>query len=291
MKPIPQLSLPPVRGSILYVDQSTGADTYSGKSFGRAMASLQSAVDAVDRAGSLIVVAPGQYDETVTIARSAALAGLQIIGLGGRGAAYIEPSTEDAGGLVCHADDVSIENLGVAGEDETSAKALTVTGSRFRAHRCKFEGGLTQLAIGPGTVAQEAADTHGRGADFIFTECEFAWGTNGVVLTATDFGAVTQGLFSHCRFHNLTAASFEETGGSAAVRFQNIVIDQCIFDTIDDGTVPTKWISLNDDNANTGIVSRCVFPTAINSGKNLCSTKMLWIGNVHTGGIAAAQPS
>lgn len=250
---------------------------------------IQRAVNA-SRPGTAIYIAPGAYDETVTIPRSHG-GNLTLISVGGRGAAFIEPSTEDAGGLVCHADDVTIIGLGIAGEDETSAVALTVTGSRFRAQGCKLEGGAKQLAIGPGTVAQEAAGTHGNGGDFIFEDCEFAWGTNGVVLTASDYGAATQGLFSRCRFHNLTAASFEETGGSAAVRFQNIVIDSCIFDTADDGTVPTKWISLDDDNANTGIVSRCVFPTAINSGKNLCSTKMLWVGNVHTGGISTAQPS
>lgn len=254
---------------------------------------FRSIADAISAAaaGDMILIAPGGYDPAAVITIPRTKSKLTVVGLGGRGAAFIEPSTEDQAGMIVHADDVSIYNLGIAGEDETSAIALKVTGSRFRAYGCKFEGGLTQLAIGPGTVAQEAADTHGRGADALFDDCEFCWGTNGVVLTATDFGAVTQNRFQRCRFHDLTAASFEEAGGSVDIRYRGLVIDACIFEDVEDGTPPTKWISLNDDNANTGQVSGCAFPTAINGGLNLVSTACHWVSNYHTGGISTAQPS
>lgn len=249
---------------------------------------IQAAVDRA-RSGDVILVAPGGYDETVTIPRT--LSNITIRGMGGRGAAFIEPSTEDASGLICHADDVTIENLGMAGEDETSAVGCTVTGARFRAHGCKFEGGLDQLRLGPGTDAQVTAETHGDGADALFEDCEFAWGTNGVKLVATDYGAVTQARFRRCYFHNLTAAAFEESGGTVSIRFRNLIIEDCTFEDLEDGTAPTKFISLNDDNGNSGQVIRCAFPSAINSGKNLVSTAVHWVSNYHTGGVSTGQPS
>lgn len=270
---------------------SSNTNVGSGRVPGSAFDTIQAAVDA-SSAWDIIYVAGGAYNETVTIAR--AKQGLTIIGVGGRGAAYIDPSTEDTGGLICHADDVTIINLGIAAEDETSAVALTVTGSRFRAYGCKIEGGAKQLVIGPGTVAQEAAGTHGVGADFLFSDCEFAWGTDGIHLTCTDYGAVTQGRFEFCRSHNLTGKHITETvgsGGSAAVTFRNIVVADCDFDDLEDGTAPTNYIDLNGDNGNTGLVTRCSFPTAINSGLNLVSTAMHWVSNYMAGGISTAQPS
>ncbi|MGH9238632.1 MAG: hypothetical protein ACRD3G_11400 [Vicinamibacterales bacterium] len=259
-----------------------------------AYATIQDAVDDMV-SGDRCLIAPGAYDETVTVGRTdadgAARSNLSFVGMGGRGSVFIEPSTEDASGFICHADDVQLVNVGCAGEDETSAIALTVTGTRFRAYGCKFEGGLSQLVIGPGTVAQEAAGTRGRGADGLFVDCEFAWGTNGVVLTASDFGAVTQIFFRGCKFHNLTAAAFEEAGGTVSIRFRNLEIADCTFDDLEGGTAPTKYISLNDDNGNDGVVTNCRFPTAINSGLNLVSTALHWVSNFHTGGVSAAQPS
>lgn len=292
---IPQLGagIPANICKYLFVDSTNGSDQNKGTSIGKPLGTIQKAVDIATR-WTTIIVAPGQYDETVTISRTTAHSNLTIMGMGGRGAAYIEPSTEDAAGMVVHADDVTLVNLGVAAEDETSAAALTVTGTRFRAYGCKIEAGADQVIIGPGTVAQEAAGTHGVGADFLFQDCEFAWGTDGIVLTCTDYGAVTQGRISKCHFHNLTAKHITEavgSGGSASVAFRNIVIEDCTFDDLEDGTAPTNYIDLNGDNANTGVVTNCRFPTAINSTLNLVSTAMHWVSNFHTGGVSTAQPS
>ena len=290
MIPIVDLGLHLASKTYLRVNVAGGSDNpRRGKN--RAYQTIQAAVDDAI-AGSVILVAPGQYDETVTIPRTKSQ--LVIVGMGGRGSAFIEPSTEDAAGMVCHADDVTLMNLGVGAEDSTSAAALTVTGARVRAFGCKIEAGADQVVIGPGTVAQEAAGTHGDGADFLFDDCEFCWGTDGIVLTGTDYGAVTQGRVRNSRFHNLSGKHITEavgSGGSAAVTFQNFTVDNCTFDDLDDGTAPTSYIDLNGDNANTGVVSRCAFPTAINGGLNLVSTAVHWVCNFHTGGISTGQPS
>lgn len=251
----------------------------------RRYSDLQAAVTAADP-GDTILVDPASYEGQVIIPRTKN--NLVIVGMGGRGSVALE-ADETTSTLINHADDVTIVNIGAAGDG--SGGGLRNMGSRFRAFGCKFEGGTIAAKLTLGTAAEVGDDDEGNGADVLFDDCEFAWATHGVSLVASDYGAITQAFFSRCRFHNLDTDSFNESGGSAGVRFRNLHVADCIFDTLEDGTVPTKWFSLNADNGNTGIVTRCSFPTAINSGKNLVSTKLLWIGNFHTGGIAGAQPS
>ena len=276
-----------------FVDPVNGNNARDGRSYGTSKLTLASVL-ALAVSGDFIFIYPGQLDEGgLNIAR--AQSKLTLIGVGGRGSVFIEPSTEDLDGLAIHADDVTLINIGIAAEDETAGNlALDVTGSRLRAYGCKIEGGEDQLSIGPGTVAQEAAGTRGRGGDCAFYDCEFCWGTNGVDLVCTDFGAVTQVKFYNCLFHNITGSHVKETvgsGGSAAVGYRDIWFTDCFFSDLEDGTAPTKYFDLNDNNANTGVVTRCSLPTAINSGLNLVSTAMHWVSNFHTGGISTAQPS
>lgn len=275
--------------TFVHADAARGSDA-SRRSPNRAFATLQAAVDFASP-GAAILVAPGQYDETVTIPRDKP--NLVLIGIGGRGGAYIEPSTEDAAGMIVHADDVSLINLGVAAEDSTSAAALTVSGARFRATGCKFEGGADQLILAVGLVAAIEAETQGDAADAFIEDCEFCWGTRGVMLKGSDYGAVTQARFRGNKFYNLSAAAFEEThtvGGAATLHFRDLVIEKNIF-LPNEGVAPTKYLSLNDDNTNDGIVVDNVFVTALDSGLNLVSTKLLWAGNRHPAGLSTGQPS
>lgn len=286
MLPIVDLDLHLASKTYLRVNAATGSNNpRRGKN--RAYQTIQEAVNDAE-SGSVILAAPGRYDETVTI--PATKSGIVIAGMGGRGAAYIDPSTEDAAGMVCHAADVTLLNLGVAAEDATSAIALTVTGARFRAQGCKFESGLTQLTLGPGTVAQIAAGTHGDGADALIEDCEFTWGANGVILKASDYGAVTQARFRRNLFRNLSAAAFEESGGTASIRFRDLLIEGNIF-AENEGAPPTKYISLNDDNGNDGLVVGNYFQTALNGGLNLVSTALIWTANFHIAGLSTTQPS
>lgn len=258
-----------------------GAERYVS-STGTIQAALDSAV-----AGDTIYVQPGEYVEAVTVAR--AKSKLTIVGLGGRGAVYIAPTTTNATALTILADDVTLINIGCDGDGTGSG--LVNYGSRTRAYGCKIEGGTNGLKATLATDAQHTAATHGTGADCLFDDCEFAWNTNGVLLAATDYGAVTQIRFKDCRFHNNSAAAFEESGGTASIRYRNLLIDGCVFERLEDGTEPTAYVLLNDDNGNKGVVTGCSFPSAINGGKNLVSTGLLWVSNRHTGGVSTGQPS
>lgn len=275
-------------GRALYVSASDGDDGDSGLSWDKAKLTIQAAITAAS-ALDTIVVEPGDYTENLTVLR--AKPNLNIVGLGGYGDVAVQALT-DGVALTAHADALTLRNIDLSGDG--AGGAAIVTGKRFRAHASKFEGGTNVFTIGPGTLANKAAGLQGNGSDSLLEDCELAWATKGIILQGTDFGGTTQNRFRRCAFHNLSAASIAEavgTGGSAAVTFFNLEVTDCVFDTAEDGTVPTKWVSLNANNANTGILSGCRFPTALNSGKNLVSTKLLWIGNYHTGGLSNAQPS
>jgi hypothetical protein len=269
-----------------YVDGANGSNSENGRSWATAKATITAAL-ALAVAGDRILIAPGEYDEAVSIAR--AKGKLTLIGVGGRGAAYIAPSAANATALTNLADDVTVINVGCDG-DGTGSGVLNY-GARLRMVGCKIEGGTVGLKLTLATVAQEAADTHGRGADCRFDDCEICWNTKGVELVATDYGALTQARFRDCTFHDNTAADFEESGGSVDIRFRDLDIGRCIFLRQEDGTEPTAYILLNDDNGNKGVVHGCVFPSALNGGKNLVSTGLLWVGNFHPAGLSTGQPS
>lgn len=282
-----QLVVPP--GSVWYVDPA-GSNSNDGRSWDFPFLTVAKALT-VAVAGDTIMLAPGDYSEAaLTIAR--AQSKLILIGASGRGGSAIATSTTNGTALTNLANDVTLINVGLAGDG--TGGGLTNYGDRLRCHGCKIEGGTWPLILTLGTVAQVAALTHGKGADVLMDDCEFCWAANCVRLLNTDYGAVTQARFRNCKFHNFTASAFEEadgSGGSAAVRFRNLEITDCVFDDNEGGAAPTKYVSLNDDNGNDGIVARCAFPTAINSGLNLVSTALHWVSNYHTGGVSTAQPS
>ena len=279
----------PSPGITLYVS-TNGVDTNDGLSWDTAKLTVQGAVDAASSLDN-IYIGPGSYDENVTIPHSKPA--ITLTGAGPRGSVAIAPATGT--GLLCRANDVTLTNVGLAalGTDV----ALILTGDRFRAYRCKLEnddGTGACLTIGPGTDANHTAHLDGSGSDALFYDCEFAWAATGVTLQGTDYGAATENVFRKCRFHNLGTAHITEhvgSGGSAAVTFATLLVERCVFQADEAGTIPTKFISLNASNSNTGQVTQCSFPVAIDSGKNLVSTKLLWVGNYHTGGLSAAQPS
>lgn len=273
-------------GSGFYVGPS-GSDANTGRSSGDSFLTIAEAVSNAS-AGDTIWVAPGEYDEAVTVDVDQ----LTLVGYGGRGSSFIAPSTTNATAVTITSDDVTLINIGCDGDG--TGFGLLNYGRRTRAEKCKIEGGTDGLRLTLGTVAQIAAGTHGKGDDCWFIDCEFAWNTNGVKFLCTDYGAVTETHFRDCTFHDNTAADFEEgvgSGGSAAVGWMGLDIGGCHFLRQQDGTEPTKYLSLNDDNGNKGVVHGCTFPTALNGGRNLVSTGLIWSGNFHTGGISTGQPS
>lgn len=264
-----------------FVDPANGSNAYSGRGPTAAFRTLEKAVDSVTGViGERIYMAPGRYDESVTIAR--AKSNITLIGTGGRGSVYIDPSTEDATGLDVRADDVTLINVGVAGEDEDAAFALRVYGARFRAYSSKFEGAAFQIVAGPGTVAQTDADTHGNGADALFVDCEICWGDRGVDLVSSDYGAVTQFRMRDCHFHNLTTCHVRSNDVAASnICLRNVWLDDCIFDNAEDGTEPTDYLLLNTTN-DTGRIVRPIFATSVLASAKITLATGVLIFDWHT---------
>ncbi len=279
-------------GRSIYVSP-TGSDTdnQGGLNPTRPLKTITQAI-AVAEKYDTIFLDPGDYDETVTISRSSTVSDVSIVGLGGRGAAIIEPSTSNADGLVNHMDGLSLHNLTIKGNG--TGTALENTGSRLRVTECKLGvTGALSVDLTEGTTAQIAALTHGEGDDVQFFNCVIGGTADGVKLTATNNGVMTGILFENCHFAGCSASSFEEAGGTAANRFRNLVVRWCHFGPgdVSTGAMPTKWFSLDDSNSNTGEIIDCSFPDTLTSGRNLVSSLVLWVCNRHPAGLSTGQPT
>ncbi len=279
---------------------SMGGDTWvcdpsktvsgSGKSVAQAFKTYAEAIAAASARDALLML-PGRYTEgDLTIAR--AKGPLTIVGLGGRGAAYLQPSVAATPGLDVRADDVTIYNFGVAGADVTAAHALRVYGSRLRAYAAKFEGALNQVVIGPGPAIAPALNVldpaYGEGADSRFEDCELAWGTNGLVVTSSTYGACTHLLLIGSLLHNLTGDMIDENDVGLLGAGRNIRIIGNAFDDLEDGTEPTSFLDL-DSVGTTGLVAQNTFATALHAtAKMLIAAGVRYVDNHVEAEIAGA---
>jgi polygalacturonase len=238
------------------------------------------AAESASSPGDVILIAPGSYDETVTVN----VAKLTFIGLGGRGAAFIEPSAAGAEGMqITGVDDVTLINLGIDGDD-TADYALNVNDvSRFRAFGCKFE-----LGSGTGPAVLLNGTATGQVGDALFRDCEFAWAGTGVQFDDSAYGYPTQIFIDACRFHNLTTAGLGLASGGGVL---NLHVTDCVFDNLEDGTAPTDYVKV-DRSGDTGIFSGNRFATATNAASVLTiATGIKWVSNATEAGWSTARPS
>ena len=308
--PLPASSIPglfnndeaPFPRRYLFVDGTNGNDANTGFDTIHAKKTIQAAVD-TRLPGDCIVIARATYAENVVISRyfagvSNAPGALWLVGVGApRAAAAIAPATGIA--LTNNEIDVTVVNMSF-NSPTAAAQTILNTGRRFRMYACKAQGADTsgtvlELLCGQNAAISSPNWTQSDSSDCYFTDCEFAWGFNGVKFVGSDFGAVTQVLFERCRFHNNSNATFIEgvgVGGSASVTYRNIEIVDCFVDRMEDGTQPTFYCSLDASNSNTGIVTRTSWPCALlTAGKTAVSTALIWVSNYHTGGVSNAQPT
>lgn len=257
-----------------FVDQANGDPNNDGMSFGAAFDTIQAAVDAA-AAGAKIYIASGGYDETVSIDKA-----LTLIGDGPRGSVYIEPSTVGAEGMDVLADDVTLINVGVAGE-ETASYAIrvgsqTVSPDRFRAYGSKFEG-----SAGASVIFKGAGDA-------LLYDCESAWADKGITFDDNDNGYCTQISIVGHRFHNITTA---HVGVEAGGLVKDLLLSECKCLNSEDGTPPTDYILLSD-NANFGLIEDNTFACATNDAAVLTiGTGLLWVANKTEAGVSTARPA
>lgn len=245
--------------------------------------SIQSVINGAV-AGDAIFLSEGTYNETVTVNKR-----LTIVGLGGRGAAYIEPTTAGAEGMQVTASDVTLINVGVASDDtgdyalNVKGNSTTKLGKRFRAFGCKFEGGSGASSV----AVLFDGDANYNASDALLEDCEIAWANKGIVFDDSLYGFPTQIFIDKCRFHNLTT---EHIGLAAAGGVVNVHITDCLFDNDEAGTAPTNYIKLNRS-GDTGLVSGCRFALATNNNKNVIAAGILWSANATEAGWSTARPT
>jgi len=254
----------------------------SAPTFGRQIESLEK-LFALAQPGDVAFLGPGEYDEPNLVIPER-LSNFTLIGMGGRGSAFVEPSLVGAAGIQVLADDVTFVNMGVASE-ATGAFSLkigsqTVSPARFRAYQCKFEG---NEAANPGgqVVLQGCGDT-------ILEDCEIAWGVNGIIGDSNDDGFPTQTLIRRCWFHDLTTV---HVGVGAAEHFVEIWMYKNKHMRDEAGVAPTDFILLSD-NANIGHMAENQFANATNAtGVITIGTGILYGPNGTEAGWSTARPA
>lgn len=262
----------PNPGKTIFV-KAGGNDESSGLEYSGGKATIASAVAAAAQ-GDLIKIDIGGYNESLTISTP----GVTLQGVTSRGAAYIEPESAGAEGMTVLADDVALENVGVASDDTgdycLKVGSQTVSPARFRATGCKFEGKMVLL--------------QGAG-DALFEDCEFAWmAEDAVQFAANDDGFCTQITFRNCRFHNITRDGLRK---AAAGGVRNLLLENCTFDNAEDGTAPAKYVNITGADES-GLITGCRFATPTNEADLIAiGDKILYVANYTEAGLTTARPS
>ena len=277
--------------NFFFVDQgnANASDTNDGRDPERPLTTIQKGVDkSTAGRGDIVFVMPGEYPETVTVNK----AQLSIIGLGGRGACSIAPTVAGAEGMQVTANDVTLVNIGVAGDD-TADYALNVhgngtgkNGKRFRAYACKFEKPTGGTGVDCAVYLDGDADYNT--ADNWFIDCEFAWSKSGVLFDDSLYGFPTQQFFVDCWFHNNSTVHM---GLATVGGVVNLVVKDCVFDDDEAGTAPTDYIKV-DRAGDTGIITGCRFSIATNASADLkIAAGIMWVANGTEAGWSTARPA
>lgn len=260
-----------------------GDNTSDGRSPSAAVATLQKAHD-LAAAGDKIVVFPGQLGDTVLVTISKSVT---IIGLGGRngfrGASYIEMEGAGVEGMLVTADDVTLINLGVSGDDTADYSlqvgTQAISPARFRAYDCKFEGVET---AGAGQLVLKGA------GDVLLVDCEFAWGTGGLMFDDNDEGFCTQVRLINPHFHNLTEV---HVGALASGGVVNFTWQGGTCDRLEDGTAPTDFVKVSRA-GDTGLITGVSFAHATNAvGVFEIAAGIMWVANKTEAGVTTARPA
>lgn len=247
---------------------------------------IQDAVDAAD-SGDVILIAPGSYDEAVTVTTS----GLTFLGVGNKGSIGIAPSATNAiamtvdGTTGTRVSGITLVNVGLEGNG--TGGGLYVKGDirRFRAFNCKIEGGAFAVTL-ESTAEGDVADT-------ILAGNEFCWTTTAVSIVVSGGGdPVTQTQIYGNMFHNYTTDGIVNSGAHSA----DLWIENNTFANQEDGTEPTQYLDIAVANT-TGLVTNNRFATTILDATKLAiAAGVMWVGNYaqaegpSTGGGTAGRP-
>jgi hypothetical protein len=268
-------SLPVKSGTSYFVDGTNGSNNNTGASWEVAKATIAAAITAAS-AGDTIYIAPGSYDEQVTVSK----AKLTLVGAGNRGTVAVAPSASNPTAVKVTVDDVTLINIGCEGDGTGGGLHLQGDVDRFRAYGCKIEGGAFAAKL-ESTASGAVSDTR-------FDDCEFAWTGTAIHFVVTGGGdPVTQTYIKKCLFHNYTAAAINVDTTHTA----DLWVEDCFFGRQEDGTEPTDYILANVAST-TGFFSGNMFATATNAtGVLTIASGVIWSANATEAGWSTARPA
>jgi len=279
-----------LQGGVLYVDKLTGSD--AGRNGRNPTMPLKTIAQAISLSvdSDSIFINPGVYDESLNVAHT--LSNLTLVGLGVRNAVEIKPTTIDTNALLLEGTNTRLVNLKATGSGlGVGAKS---SGDYLLAENCVFSGGGDGIILTEGTAAEVGANAKDAGQAPRLIDCDIINAVSGLIIEATDNGAIHDILIQRCLFNDCSAASITEAGGTASDRFRGLEVLDCTFGLGDTegGALPTSWISLGANFSNTGLVSRCSFAgsNAV-AGLNIVKGKVVWVSNYHTNGVSTGQPA
>lgn len=238
---------------------------------------IQSVVNAAV-AGDIIAIEPGDYDEQLSIVKD----NLTLVGLGGRGAVAIAPSAAnptaikiDGSGAGGRVEEVTLINIG--GEALGTGLGLHILSDnrRHRFYGCKFEGGTSAVKL--------ESDATGALGDSRFEDCEFAWTTRGLHITASGGGdPITQTYLRDCLFHNCSAKWIL----SDVAHTTGLWVKRCLFALEEDASAPAANQLDVAIASSEGIFADNEFAIATMAVANLAiAAGILWVGNKTEAGI------
>jgi hypothetical protein len=260
--PLPSAGGLPSLGNHLIVDPGNVSDVYDRPPY----QTIQAAVNAAS-AGDVILIAPGEYDEDVTIST----AQLTIVGAGPRHSVRVTGIATGSGGTatamtVAGASDVNLLNLNLEGR--AGGGGLLTTGQirRLQVTACKLHGGTNALEFRSASGAQ-VVDVRVEG-------CVLANATNGLNITYSGGDAGHQIYVRDCLFQKIVTDCVVQNGAT-----HDITIQGSTFTAVD-GTEPTQFLDI-DDVGTTGLVADNFFHTTVfSTAKFAIAAGVLFAGNV-----------
>lgn len=248
--PLPIVGGIPSLGDYRIVDASPSDEL---RQYDKLYTTIQAAVDAAN-AGDTILIAPGSYDEALTVSES----NIVLYGCGNLGAVSVVPSATNATaikvqGTATRTSDVTFVNVGA--ESNGTGIGFHVLGNtrRIRAYGCKFEGGTDALKL--------ESDATGSVGDCSFDHVEVCWATNGLHFTASGGGdPVTQTMLRDCFFHNIVTDVVKTSVSHSA----DIWLINPVMANNEDGTQPTQFLDI-DEASTTGFITGGRYSTTLYS--------------------------
>lgn len=251
-------------GTAWYVNGSTGADSgsHDGKSWAQPFDTIAHA-ESVASAGDVIFVAPGEYNEDITIDVSQ----LSIVGVGSRHSVRVTGTSAGTKTAVTISgvNEVGLYNLNLEGRT-SSGSALVFTGQvrRVEVKDCKIHGGDQAIKV--------SSASGGQTVDVRFEDCVIANSAIGVNVVYSGGDPCHQLYFKDCEWLKITTDCVKENGATHDYTFIRPVFG------LSDGSEPTRILDIDETGTTGQIIDPRFCTTLFASSKIAIASGVMIIG-------------